>query len=70
MKIHNRVKRNLRLSAHLKHTRRDKGSYGPKTFKSEEKAIDYAKRMGIENYELVNLKSENSKVKKIKIVKK
>ena len=40
----------------------------PKTFKSEEKAKEWAKAHKIEKYMLENLRSEASKDKKIRIV--
>ena len=39
----------------------------PKTFKSEESAKAYAEKNGMKDYKLVNLKSANSKTKKIRI---
>ncbi len=42
----------------------------PKTFKTEEAAKKYAESNKIANYTLVNMKSESSKDKKIKIVSK
>ncbi|MBI5389551.1 hypothetical protein HZB01_04185 [Candidatus Woesearchaeota archaeon] len=40
----------------------------PKTFATEEAAHTWAKANKIENYKLVNLKTEANKVKKIKVV--
>ncbi|MFH1209176.1 MAG: hypothetical protein V1663_00080 [archaeon] len=71
MKTHSREKRNLKLGTHLRHKRRSGiKTKRAKTFKSEEKAIEYCKMKDIKDYELVNLKSEDSKEKKIKIIKK
>ncbi|MBR9692172.1 hypothetical protein GOV06_05305 [Candidatus Woesearchaeota archaeon] len=42
----------------------------PKTFKTEEAAKVYAEKKGIKDYKLVNLKSPESKIKKIKVVAK
>ena len=39
-----------------------------KTFKTEEAAKAYAEEQGLKKYKLVNLKSSESKTKKIKIV--
>ena len=41
-----------------------------KTFKTEEAAKAWAEKKGIKNYELVNIKSAESKIKKIKVVAK
>jgi hypothetical protein len=40
----------------------------PKTFKTEEAAKAYAEKKGIKDYNIVNLKSKESKVKKLKVV--
>ncbi len=40
----------------------------PKTFKTEEAAKKYAETKGLKEYKLVNMKSPESKDKKIKIV--
>lgn len=40
----------------------------PKTFKTEEAAKAYAEKKELKNYKLVNLKSAESNIKKIKIV--
>jgi hypothetical protein len=40
----------------------------PKTFKTEEAAKAYAEAQGLKNYSIVNLKSELSKEKKLKVV--
>jgi len=40
----------------------------PKTFKTEEAAKAWAASKGIKSYELVNLKSTESRIKKIKVV--
>jgi len=40
----------------------------PKTFKTEESAKAYAEKHKIKDYKLVNLKSSESKDKKLKIV--
>ncbi|MBU2634210.1 MAG: hypothetical protein KJ674_03110 [Nanoarchaeota archaeon] len=70
MKVHTRAKRNLGMNSHFKHTKKVKTSVGAKTFKNEESAKKYAEKMGIKDYDLVNLKSEENKIKKLKIVKK
>jgi len=41
---------------------------GAKTFKTEDSAKIYADKQGIKKYTLKNLKSPESKVKKIKII--
>ena len=40
----------------------------PKTFKTEEAAKAWAEKQGLKKYKLVNLKSSESKTKKIKVV--
>ena len=40
----------------------------PKTFKTEEAAKAYAEKKGLKDYKLVNLRSPESKTKKIKVV--
>lgn len=40
----------------------------PKTFKSEESAKAYAEKNKIKDYKLINLRSSDSKDKKLKIV--
>lgn len=40
----------------------------PKTFKTEETAREWAKANDISDYELKNMKSEESSIKKIKII--
>lgn len=40
----------------------------PKSFKSEDVAKTWAEKNNIKDYKLVNLKSEDSKKKKIKII--
>lgn len=42
----------------------------PKTFRTEQAAAAYAKSKNIESYILKNLKSQESKVKKIVIIRK
>ena len=42
----------------------------PKTFKTEEAAKAWAEKQGIKSYKFVNIKSPESKTKKIKIVAK
>ena len=41
----------------------------PKTFKSEESAKAWAEKQGLKDYKLVNMKSPESKTKKIKVIK-
>ena len=40
----------------------------PKTFKTEEAAKAWAEKQGIKEYKIVNLKSSESKEKKIKVI--
>lgn len=67
VKIHTRRKRRLGISTHKSGVVKTRISR-PKTFKTEESAKKYAESNGIKKYELVNIKGEFSKVKKIKIV--
>lgn len=68
MKVYSRIKRKLGKGTHLRHKKRNKIHFRLKTFKSEEMAKDYAEKKGIKDYELVNLRSEDSRRKKIKII--
>ncbi len=61
-KIHTRVKRKI---VHLGGRNR---KARPKTFCSEEQAKTWASKKGIKDFALVNLKSVDSKEKKIKVV--
>ena len=70
MKVHTRAKRKLGKNSHFSHTKKVKSSVGAKTFKNEESAKKYAEKKGVKDYELVNLKSEENKRKKLKIVRK
>ena len=40
----------------------------PKTFKTKEKAEEYAKKLNLKSYEIVNLRNEESQKAKYKIV--
>ncbi len=40
----------------------------PKTFKTEEAAKTWAEKKGLKDYKLVNLKSPESKTKKIEVI--
>ena len=40
----------------------------PKTFKTEEAAKAWAEKQGMKNFKVVNIKSDDSKVKKLKVV--
>jgi hypothetical protein len=42
----------------------------PKTFKTEEAAKAWAEKQGLKDYKIVNLKSSESKEKKLKIISK
>ena len=69
VKVHTRIKRKLGISAHRgtrlkKYDKRNK----PKTFKSEDLAKIWATNNSIETFELINLRNEFSKSKKIKII--
>lgn len=70
-KIHTRTKRRHGLSTHTRHRyffSNIPPKNRPKTFKSEEKAKEWAEKQGFKGYKLVNLKSEESSKKKIKVV--
>ncbi|MFT4304279.1 MAG: hypothetical protein ACMXYG_06960 [Candidatus Woesearchaeota archaeon] len=47
---------------------RNKKVVRPKTFKTEESAKKYAESKSISKYKLVNLRSSDAKIKKLKIV--
>ena len=66
-KIHTREKRKLKQGTHKagKIVKRKKRA---KTFKSEESAKKWAESEGLKDYKLVNIRSEFSKDKKIKVV--
>ena len=42
----------------------------PKTFKTEESAKAWAEKQGLKDYKIVNLKSSESKEKKLKVISK
>lgn len=70
-KIHTRTKRKYSLSTKFGHKRffsNIKPKNRPKTFKSEEKAKEWAEKQGLKDYKLLNLKSEESSKKKIKVI--
>ncbi len=62
-KLHTRQKRRLQIVGRDRKKR-------PKTFKSEQAANEYAKKHDIKSYILENLKSPESRRKKIRIVMK
>ncbi len=68
-KLHTRLKRKYRLSKLHRHSIKERVNK-PKAFKTEESAKIWAEKNKIKNYELINIKGQNSKGKKIKIVKK
>lgn len=69
-KIHNKQKRYFGSPAHHKGIRLKsrKRALRPRTFKTEEAAKAYAEKQGMKKYELVNLRGEFSKEKKLKII--
>ena len=70
-KIHTRAKRKFGIRSHNHYKVNPNKSIKkkrPKTFASEEAANAWAKEQGLGKFELVNLKYETSKVKKIKVV--
>jgi hypothetical protein len=58
----------LRVKRYFSPQRGRGRSFRPKTFKTEERAKAWAKEQGFENYTLENLKSPESKDKKIRVV--
>lgn len=58
--MHTREKRRLQVFGRERKKRQ-------KTFKSEEAAAEYTKKRGIKSYVLENLKSQESKTKKIRV---
>ena len=69
-KVHTRIKRKLDLNHNSRHILKAKTSLRPKTFKTEEAANKYAEANKIKSYTLENIKSPESKTKKIRILKK
>ena len=69
-KMHTRIKRKLNITSHHKGGKIREKKKRPKTFKTEQAAKAYAEKHKIKDYKLINLKSEEAKVKKLKIVKK
>lgn len=67
-KLHTRLKRKFNLSKHHSHKLKARTKKRPKTFKTEEAAKKWAEKNNIKNYELINLKSPESKSKKIKLI--
>jgi len=69
VKIHSRIKRKLKISTHNNtRLKRYEKKKRPKSFKTEELAQLWAAKNKIENFELVNLRNERSKSKKIRII--
>ena len=66
-KVHTRIKRKYNLSRFRSHTNKLRTTKRPKTFKTEESAKKWAENNNIKNYELINLKNPENKLKKIKI---
>ena len=64
-KIHTRAKRKLYVATHIKHVKR-LGRNKPKAFKSEEKALEWAKKNSLKDFELKNLREKGKP--KIKFV--
>ena len=69
-KLHTRLKRKENLCHNQKHTLKAKTSFRPKTFKTEESANKWAEENKIKDYKLENIKSPESKTKKLRIIKK
>ncbi|MFP4111806.1 MAG: hypothetical protein ACLFPQ_05525 [Candidatus Woesearchaeota archaeon] len=64
VKTHTRQKRKFRMRR-VNYFQKEKR---PKTFKSEEEAIKYAKENSIKNYKLINLWDAKPSKRKIRIV--
>lgn len=67
-KVHTRTKRKYGIAHSSSKIPSGKKKKGAKTFKSEELAKKYAETNKILKYTLVNMKSSESKTKKVKIV--
>jgi len=68
VKVHTRTKRKYNIAHSRSKLPSGKKKKGAKTFKSEEAAKKYAEVNKILKYSLVNMKSPESKTKKVKIV--
>ena len=69
VKIHTRLKRKFGLTSSFRHTRFFSGvkkKTGAKTFPTNESAVEYAKKQGITDYDIVPAKRD----KRFKIAKK
>ncbi len=64
-KVHTRAKRKLYAATHIKHVKKAKRTK-PKAFKSEEKAVEWAKKNNVRDFKLKNLREKGKP--KIKIV--
>ena len=69
-KIHTRTKRKYNVAHNKRGVQTKKRKKRPKTFKSEESAKKWAENNKIKDYELINLKSSESKTKKIRVIPK
>jgi hypothetical protein len=70
-KMHTRAKRKFCVRSHTHYkvnTNKPITQKRAKTFSNEDAANTWAKAQGLSKYELVNLKFDTSKVKKIKVV--
>lgn len=69
-KTHTKKKRYFGSPSHHQNIRLKsrKRSLRPRTFKTEEAAKAYAEKQGMKKYEVVNLRGEFSKEKKLKLV--
>jgi len=68
-KVHSRIKRKLGISTHKgTHLKQYKKKKRSKSFKTEELAKRWAAKNNIKNFELINLRNELSKSKKIKVI--
>ena len=60
----------LRVKRRITKTRGRNRAVRPKTFSSEESAKKWAEKKGLSSFTLENIKSEDGKTKKIRVVKK
>lgn len=62
------INMSIRHDRDLRYQKSRERSSRPKTFKSEESAKIYADKEGIKKYQLENLKSAESKTKKLRMI--
>lgn len=67
MSNHTFLRDRMRKGSRSQHTPRNRAQR-PRTFKTEEAANAWAKQKGVSSYRLENMKNEDSKQKKLRIV--